>query len=371
MANIRDGSAKGKRIDVGIDVHKSSWSVCILCEGEQIYQATLPPEPERLISLLKRLQAQEVHTVYEAGPTGYWLHDSLVQAGFDSIVTPPSLVPHVGGRVKTDQRDSRKLTAMLSNGFLRRVHVLSPEERADRQLLRTRNQIDLDRRRVMSQIKSLLLMHGYRPTDCERWTRAYVSGLENLSLPFDSLKIALDAQLTHYRYLEEQVKTATNHLLRLAECDRYRDRVAVLIAIPGIGIFTAMAILIELQDIERFRRADQLASYLGLTPSQHSSGDRLHHGRITCCGNALVRTRLVESSWTLIRYDENARATFERIKRHTGSSKKAITAIARRLALRIRRVLLDQRTVRAVAQSPSAPVVKTARPVRRYVLKHA
>jgi len=97
MANIQDGRAKGKRIDVGIDVHKSSWSVCILCEGEQIYQATLPPEPERIISLLKRLHAQEVHTVYEAGPTGYWLHDALLKSGFDSIVTPPSLVPHVGG----------------------------------------------------------------------------------------------------------------------------------------------------------------------------------------------------------------------------------------------------------------------------------
>lgn len=371
MANIRDGCAKGKRIDVGIDVHKVSWSVCILCEGEQIYQATLSPEPERLISLIKRLEPLEVHTVYEAGPTGYWLHDALVQAGFDSLVTPPSLVPNVGGRVKTDQRDCKKLAAMLANGFLRRVHVLSPEERADRQLLRTRNQIDLDRRRVVSQIKSLLLMHGYRPPDRERWSRAYVSGLDNLSLPFDSLKIALDAQLAHYRHLDEQVKTMTNHLLRLAECDRYRDRVAVLISIPGIGIFTAIAILVELQDIERFRKANQLASYLGLTPSQHSSGDRLHHGRITCCGNAVVRTRLVESSWTLIRYDERARATFERIKQHTGSSKKVITAVARRLALRIRRVLLDQREMGSVTQSASASVVSTSRPVRHYVLRHA
>jgi len=81
-----------------------------------------------------------------------------------------------------------------------------------------------------------------------------------------------------------------NHLLRLAECDRYRDRVAVLVDFPGIGILAAMAILVELQDIERSRKADQLASYFDLTPSQHSSGDRLHHGRITCCGNASGRS---------------------------------------------------------------------------------
>jgi len=85
---------------------------------------------------------------------------------------------------------------MLSKGFLRRIYVLSPEERADRQLLRTRNQIDLDRRRVMSQIKSLLLMHGYLPSYRERWSQAFVSELANLLLPFDALKITLDAQLT-------------------------------------------------------------------------------------------------------------------------------------------------------------------------------
>ena len=103
-----------------------------------------------------------------------------------------------------------------------------------------------------------------------------------------------------------------------------------------------MAILVELQDIERFRRADQLASYLGLTPSQHSSGEHIRMGHITHCGNYAVRTRLVESSWTLIRYDAGTKATYERIKHQTGSGRKAITAIARRLALRIRRVLLDK-----------------------------
>ena len=160
MANIRDGFTKGKPIFVGIDVHKNDWTVHVVCQGEEVYHSTISPEPERLIATLKRFEAAEVHTVYEAGPTGYWLHDALLAAGFDSMVTPPSLVPRIGGRMKTDHRDSAKLATMLAGGFLKRVHVLSPEERAHRQLLRTRNQIERHRKQTQAQIKSMLLFHG-------------------------------------------------------------------------------------------------------------------------------------------------------------------------------------------------------------------
>jgi serine/threonine protein kinase len=95
--------------------------------------AAIAADAQGLIRTLRRFEASEVHTVYEAGPTGYWLHDALMEVGFDSMVTPPSLVPHVGGRVKTDHRDSKKLASMLAGGFLKRVHVLTSEERAHRQ----------------------------------------------------------------------------------------------------------------------------------------------------------------------------------------------------------------------------------------------
>jgi transposase len=132
-----------------------------------------------------------------------------------------------------------------------------------------------------------------------------------------------------------------------------------------------MAILIELQNIERFRRADQLASYLGLTASQHSSGESIRMGHITRCGNAEVRTRLVESSWTLIRYDAQAKMTYERIKHQTGSGRKAITAIARRVALRVRRVLLYKEPYRLVGGGHLATGKDKRREVKRYILKRA
>jgi transposase len=327
-----------------MDVHKRDWTVTVVCEGEELYHGTIPSDKERLIKLLKRFKARDVHTVYEAGPTGYWLHDALKEEGFDSIVTPPSLVPRVGGRVKTDHRDSRKLTGLLSGGFLKRVHVLAPEERADRQLLRTRNQIDKHRRQTQNQIKSMLLFHGKQvpKTLREKWSQAYLRWIETIEWEFEALKTSMGALLTLYRYLDEQLKVMTGEIEALAKTEKYQERVKLLTKIPGIGVFTAMAILIELQDVERFRRADQIASYIGLTPSQGSSGERVRMGQITHCGNTHLRTRFVESSWTLIRYDAAMRTRYERIKHQTGSGKKAITAIARGLALRARRVLLDK-----------------------------
>jgi transposase len=344
MPNVQKDFARGKPIYVGIDVHKWDWVVTVLCQGEELYQATVVPDRAALVRLLRRFEASEVHTVYEAGPTGYCLHDGLVEAGFDSMVTPPSLVPRVGGRVKTDHRDSKKLVTMLAGGFLKRVHVLTAEERAHRQLLRTRSQIERHRQQTQNQIKSLLLFHGKRvsATLRERWSEAYLHWVEMLTWEHDALKTSIDALIALYRHVDEQYKMLTREIELLASTEKYRGRVALLTKIPGIGMFTAMAILIELQDIERFRRADQLASYLGLTPSQRSSGERIRMGRITHCGNVHLRTRFVVSSWTLIRYDQAMRARYERIKHQTGSGKKAITAIARGLALRVRRVLLDK-----------------------------
>lgn len=343
MANVEKGFGKGKPIYVGIDVHKRDWTVHVLCQGEELYHATITPEPERLIATLQRFAASEVHTVYEAGPTGYWLHDAFVAAGFESIVTPPSLVPRIGGRMKTDHRDSTKLATMLASGFLKRVHVLSPEERAHRQLLRTRNQIERHRKQTQGQIKSMLLFHGKHAPDglLERWSEAHVKWLASIEWEYLTLQSSMMALVELFLYLDKQLKVMNVQLEALAQTDKYRERVGLLTQIPGMGMYSAMTILIELQDVERFQRADQLASYLGLTPSQRSSGESIRMGGITRCGNPRLRTRFVESSWTLIRYDKTVREVYDRIKHQTGSGKKAIVAIARRLALRVRRVLLD------------------------------
>jgi transposase len=372
MTKRRELLAKGKRIDVGIDVHKKTWSVCVLCEGEELYNAVVPADVERLMNLLKRFDAREVHTVFEAGPTGFSLHDALQLAGFDSTVTPPSLVPQTGGRVKTDRRDAKKLATLLAGGFLRRVHVLSAQERAERQLSRTRNQMERHRCQVMNQIKSLLLMHGVRAPDGlrEHWRQPHLQWLESISFEFPATRVALDALLALYHHTDGQVRELNARLEDIARSEVYAERVAVLTKIPGIGILTAITILLELQNVERFKRTEDLSSYLGLTPVQHSSGEKTRLGRITHCGNATVRTRLVQSAWVQIRFDPTARSTYERIKDHTGSGKKAITAMARRLGLRVRRALIDMSPPVPSPALSAAPAKRQRTAVKHYVLKH-
>jgi transposase len=334
---------KGRQVFVGIDVHKSNWTLTAICDGELVYDGTIAADFTRLHSILSRFGQATVHTVYEAGGFGFWLHDLLLEEGYDSVVTPPSLVPRLGGRVKTDRRDSRKLASMLAAGFLKRVYVLSPEDRADRELVRTRNQIERHRKRVQAQIKAKLLFYGVsKPDDLnDRWSREYLEWLENIPWPYENLKSSMGHLLRLFRYLDGQYKAMNREIGQLARTEKYRGRVRILTTVPGIAVYTAMSILVELQDVERFRRAEEIASFLGLTPSQYTTSHWIRFGHITRCGNVHLRKALIESSWTLIRYDKAMLHKYERLRRQTGSGKKAIVGIARTLAIRIRRLLLD------------------------------
>jgi len=144
-----------------------------------------------------------------------------------------------------------------------------------------------------------------------------------------------------YHFLDKQIDKQTTLLRRLSETKLYRDRVHMLQTIPGIGVIAAMELLLELQDVSRFRRADQIAAYVGLTPSQYTSADKVRMGRITCMGKNTLRAMLVQASWILIRKDGVMREKYERLKVRSGG-KRAIVAIARTLLIRMRRLLLDQ-----------------------------
>lgn len=347
MTSIKCGKEffKGKDVYVGIDVHKTTWTLTAICEGEIVYDGTIPAEFKRLDNILPRFSQSKVHTVYEAGSFGFWLHDHLTERGYISTVTPPSLVPRIGGKVKTDRRDSKKLAGMLAGEFLKRVYVLTPEERGDRELVRTRNQIERHRKRVQNQIKAKLLFHGVKKPkrlNDKHWSQEYLRWLEGIIWEYEHLRISMAYLLELFRHLDREYKELTRKIGELAQTEKYEERVRILTSIPGIGIFTAMTILVELQDVERFKNADEIASFLGLTPSQYSTSDRVRFGHITHCGNVHVRKALVQSSWTLIRYDKAMRNKYDRLKRQLGNGKKAIVAIARTLAIRMRRLLLDK-----------------------------
>lgn len=335
--------ARGKEVFMGIDVHKESWQVTVCAEGEELFTGRLPSEYHALEMLISRFPKCGVKAAYEAGPCGFRLHDQLVAAGIETIVVPPSLIPvESGNRVKTDKRDSRKLAHLLERNMLKRVHVLSEEERADRELLRTRRQILEHRSDVLRQIKSKLLFHGIKiPFSTQRtWTRKYVRWLNGLTLENKTLRLAFDYLIDLCDYLTEQLSEINEKIAEMAGSEKYAEKVQLLKSVPGIGTLIALEMLVELQDVRRFKSADRLASYIGLTPSEYSTGQYVRQGRITRCGNKRVRTCAVEASWMLITKDPRIRARYDRLKRMKGG-KRAIIAIARNLMTRIRRILID------------------------------
>ncbi len=333
----------GEDLFVGIDLHKNRWHVTIRTVDLELFSASIPGNWESLQRVLARYAGQQLKAVYEAGYFGFRLHDRLVAHGIPCLVTPPSLVPQeYGNRVKTDRRDSSKLAHLLAKGMLKRVWVPSEEELYHRQVIRRRRQLVRDRVRTQSRIKAELRFYGIHLEEPRgRWTQIYFETLRRLRFDNRWMQESFNRLLEQYEFLSEQIDKQTQLLRELSETDLYRERVEILQSIPGIGVISAMEVLLELQDVSRFRRAEQLAAYVGLTPSQYSSADKVRMGRITGIGKSTLRSLLVEASWTLINKDQAMREKYERIKIRSGG-KRAIVAIARTLLLRMRRMLLDK-----------------------------
>lgn len=287
---------------MGIDLHRLRWYITIRTEDVELFSGSIPGEWKALQHLLDRYRGYQVQAVYEAGYFGFWLHDHLERYGARSVVTPPSLLPQeYGNRVKTDRRDSRKLAHLLAKGLLKEVWVPSEEERYQRQVIRRRRQLIGDRVWTQNRIKAELRFYGLEiPEATGRWSRAYMTNLRRLPLRDRWIRESFQRLLEQYDFLSEQIRKQTKVLEELAETVQYKERVAILRSVPGIGLIAAMELLLELQDVGRFRRADQPAAYVGLTPSQYSSADKVRMGRITAIGKNELRGTLVEVAWRLI-----------------------------------------------------------------------
>ena len=340
MEKIRKVGRGRKEIFMGIDVHEVTYQVSVFFEGEELLNSTYPSDVRHLKKLLQRYEKFTVHAVYEAGPFGYSLYDWLHSQGVEVIVTPPTKMPVAAGDfVKTDRRDARKLAHLLSSGLLKAVSVPDKRKREDRDLLRTREQLVDQRRRIFLQVQSKLRFHGI-PIRCRmlitRKNRNMILEYPGMGI---SVRKAFSCLLDSYDYYTEQLKGIRQAILSLSEDDAYRNGVGILKGIPGVGIITALSFLLELPDMRCFDSNEKVGSYLGLTCREHSSGEKQHQGRITRCGNARVRGLLIQSAWKLIAGDEAMKRFYERLKRRRGG-KRAIVAVARKLSGRIRTVLM-------------------------------
>lgn len=317
---------------VGIDAHKKTYTVCVYTEARgAVASWTQPATPLVLVRRLEPVRAQVAWAVYEAGPTGYALVRALRAAEFRTDVIAPSKTPSAPGRSgKGDRRDAAQLAFLGSKGMLTPIYVPTPEEEADRQVVRRRNQVARDLRRSKHRIKSLLLQHGL--ASFEHWSAKVVEGLRTLSL-CPGLRLSLDSLLADHDHFQVQLKIADRHVAELARSERHAAAVERVCRVPGVGPATAMTLRTELPCPERFERPEQVASFTGLAPCVRQSGERTRSGPILKTGNRFLRCLLIEAAWQWVRNDRAAKALYGHLLAGTASPNKAIVGVARHLAI--------------------------------------
>jgi len=347
MENFKDikSFVASKQVFCGIDIHYSHWNLCFVCDGEVTEKVRIPNSYESLkMRLNKYSQARKISIVYEAGFSGFWLYRNLISDKYDCIVTPPSKMLKSENKVKTDKRDAEKLAFYLSAGLLKTVAVPPLEIESDRRVVRRRAQLVKKQTRAKNHIKSFLHLHGIKaPKDIKtHWSNLYLSWLDSLRFDHESDNFTLHQLVKNYRRIREDLVEVTRYLRMLSRSDKYKENYKRLIAAPGVGLITSMTFLLEIFNFERFAKEDHFSSYLGMTPSQFSSGNKVRLGHITHQGNANLRRVLIESAWTVIKHDPHLRDKYNRIKARGTNGKKAIVAVARSLAVRLRRCILDE-----------------------------
>jgi transposase len=282
-------------VTVGLDVHARSIRLAALRADELLEERTLPYDEEAVERLLRRWPS--VHCCYEAGPTGFGLYRHLVERGIDCQVVAPGLVPRrPGDRVKTDPRDARKLARLHAGGLLASIHVPTPELEAVRDLVRAREDGRLDRMRDRQRLSKFCLRHG-RLLPTSAWTVIRRKWLGEQRFEYVSEQVAFDAYLHAVDLVDARIGKLEQAIREAAEQGPWRESVARLRCLRGIDTLTALALVAEIGDFSRFASAEEFMAFVGLVPSEHSSGDKRRQGSITKVGNSHVRRLLVEAAW--------------------------------------------------------------------------
>ena len=324
---------------IGLDVHKDSITVAIARPGRSKpeYEGEIANKPKTVAQLIDRLSERFEGDVllfcYEAGPCGYKLYRQIIAAGHDGQVVAPSLIPRKPGeRIKTDKRDALKLARSLRAGDLTGVWVPDQEQEAMRDLTRARDDMKSQERKARQQLNAFVLRHGHSwPSNKTRWTQTHYHWLESIRFEQPWLQIVLQEYIDAVKAATQRVADLTDQMMRALPNWSLAPVVDSLVALRGIDKIAAMVLLAELGDISRFDSPKQLMAYLGLVPSEHSTGRRRRQGGITLTGNSHARRMLVESAWS---YRFPARQTMH-LKRKAVNASAEAKAIAWRAQKRL------------------------------------
>jgi transposase len=341
---------KRDRLYVGLDVHKVSHHVAFWLNGRIVKTCVIPADNIKVLEILKPYRIALRKVVYEAGPTGFHLARFLQQCKIPVEVIAPSEVPEKrNSKAKSDRLDCKKLATYSAKGLLKSVGIPTAKQESDRQLSRFRDQLIAKRKRVKQQIKSMLLEYGIEePEGLINFSNAGIAELKNMDL-CNQLRFCIDSLIDELSYFETKLKETKKQMASLFKEPENKKAFDIVHSHPGIGEITGRQFILELHDPQRFTKPTEIASYLGLCPKVNQSGKKRKDGNVVMTSRATLRANLIESSWAWIRKDEYAKATFIRLLRNTGEAKKAIVAMARRLAIHLWKMLCKQEVFRVAA----------------------
>jgi len=329
-------------IYVGIDVHKDSYKVAILIRDMIVKTNHMASDSEELIKHLRKNYPEgNYYSVYEAGFSGFKLHRDLMTAGIKNIIVNPADVPtsHKEKSGKTDKVDARKLARELSTGrSLRGISVPSEEEEGLRDIIRRRGQLVVDQTRIKNQIKTFIYKMGIKlPEEYSKrkWGESFIKYLEELKLPLKTTRMNLDSLLRTLSNVKKEIEIIVEETDKLLEEHAQAKKIInYLLTIPGIGKTIAKGIYGEILDINRFGSLNECASYAGLAPACHSSGDKEWITGITKRQNKRLRTFLIEAAWVAVKKDPALTISYDKL-RNKLKPQEAIIRIARKLLNRI------------------------------------
>jgi len=342
---------------VGVDVSKNKHAIAV-AEGGRTGEVryfgeiqTTPASVERLVRKLEKRYGR-LHVCYEAGPTGYGLHRQITAMGHVCEVVAPSLIPkRAGERVKTDRRDAVTLARLLRAGELTGIWVPDEVHEAMRDLVRAREAASEDLRKKRQQLQSFLLRHGRIFTGRKRWSAAYIRWLAAQKFEHSAQQIVFQDYVDAVRDARERLERFDAHIEELVPAWSMAPLVAAYQAMRGVSILVAATFAVEVGDVRRFDSPRQLMAFLGLVPSERSTGESVKRGGLTLAGNRRARRVLVEGAWS---YRHPARVT-ETIRKRLENLPKAVRDIAWKAQVR-----LSKRYRRMTTGGKKAPVVIAA-----------
>ncbi len=336
-------------IFAGLDVDKKSMVTTFSDHGTLSKSLRLPNSATHLLNYVdKHFAGKRVAFVYEAGPTGFGLHDELVARNHRCLVVTPSMVPtEPGKRVKTNRLDSKNLSLRLRGGELNGIHVPSRRYRELRHLVQLRDTHVRQLTATKCRLKAVLLFEGIEfPDPGGRWNAQVIAALQRLPCSSE-VRFKLDHLIGTLYFHFNAAVTVQKRIRQFCKNDpELHQAITLVTSLPGVGWITAAHAVARIGNWRELKNVRQIAGFLGLVSSEHSTGEQQNRGPITRTGDSRLRNKLIQCAWVAITKDPELRAFYRGIYQRQPkklAARKAIVAVARKLTTRICVVLKEQR----------------------------